>query len=73
MIRRAEACYGQRMPEIKVVITFTPANGDVHVEGPQDLLLVYGLLERAKDAIRDHAQRDPSRIALPKAMPGMGA
>ena len=53
--------------EIKVVITSAP-NGGVKVEGPEHVLgnpiIMYGLFERAKDAIRDMHSGKEIPIAL---------
>ena len=55
----------------KLTITMSP-NGEVRVHGPIDnALLCYGLLEVAKDVIRDHIKKKaesgivPVQILLP--------
>ena len=53
--------------ELKLVIRFVPGKG-VSVEGPiQDKLICYGLLEAARDAIRDYGHQAAAEpgIAVP--------
>lgn len=53
--------------EVKITITSSP-EGAVKVDGPAQIVgnpvIMYGLLERAKDAIRDLADGDKTPIAL---------
>lgn len=61
---------------VQLVVTMNE-NGEIGVNGPiQNQLLCYGLLEMAKVAIQDHAEKNrrlvqPASITLP-ALPGPG-
>ena len=54
---------------VKLQITLSP-NGEVSVTGPiENAMLCYGLLEAAKDVIRNHVQKKAA-AASPIVMPG---
>lgn len=51
---------------IALTIILNP-NGTVSVSGPiNNLILCYGLLESAKDALKNHIQNSQSKIEIPK-------
>ena len=53
------------MVGIRLVITLTQ-DGQINVEGPlHDIVLCYGLLERAKDVARSVAEAQQKRIVQP--------
>ena len=53
--------------EIELIVGLNQATGEVSVSGPlENKLMAYGLLEAAKDAIREH------HTAAPKIMPVRG-
>lgn len=48
---------------LTLTITFDPQSRQINVSGPiNDKTLCYGLLESAKDAIRDHCAKTTSGI-----------
>jgi hypothetical protein len=48
---------------IQLTITLDPQTSQIGVSGPiNDKTLCYGLLESAKDAIRDHCEKNASGI-----------
>lgn len=50
---------------IRLVIELDPASGNINVNGPIDnKMLSYGMLECARDAIRDHIQQQAIRNGL---------
>ena len=54
------------MMPIQLLITLT-GDGQVQVAGPlEDRVLCYGLLEAARDAVREY-RPDPSGVAVPTA------
>lgn len=51
------------MAAIKLTITYDPQTAQIGVEGPiGEKTLCYGMLESAKDAIRDHCAKAASGI-----------
>mgnify|MGYP001616821637 CR=1 FL=1 len=53
---------------IVLTITFS-GSGNVNVTGPlQDKILCYGMLERAKDAIRDY-KPESQQLVIPQMIP----
>jgi hypothetical protein len=53
---------------IRLVIEWVPGTTQINVSGPvNDKTLCYGLLEGAKDAIRDHVKKQESRIVVAPA------
>lgn len=58
-----------RMQQPKLVIEILP-DGRLNVNGPiENKMLCYGMLELAKDAIRDHAEKNRSMIVPVKTLP----
>lgn len=56
----------------RLIIELEP-NGQVVVNGPiQNKLLCYGLLEAAKDAIKEYKPEEEKRIVVPQMVPGNG-
>ncbi len=54
--------------ELKLTITLDTATGQLRVDGPiQDLAGCYGMLELAKDAIRERARAGAQRIVAAPA------
>lgn len=57
-------------PKIQLAIMFDPTTGALSVNGPIDnLILCFGLLEMAKENLRNHHAKNQARIAL--VPPGM--
>jgi hypothetical protein len=58
---------------IQLTITYDPHSNQIGVNGPiEQKTLCYGLLESAKDAIRDHCAKQSGGIVLAgPEMPGM--
>jgi len=57
------------MNEVQLIITFKPGQG-VEVSGPiGDKIFCYGILEAAKDAIRDFAAKPASPLTVAKIVP----
>ena len=60
------------MEELKLIITMSPS-GSVSVTGPiANKAICYGMLEAAKDAIREYVEKNKSVIVPAPAMPGLG-
>lgn len=50
---------------IQLTITLDPTTAQIGVEGPvNDKTLCYGMLESAKDAIREHCAKNQAGIVL---------
>jgi len=55
---------------IQLTITYDPTNRQIGVSGPiEEKTLCYGMLESAKDAIRDHCAKSQGGIILASAAP----
>ena len=60
------------MDNIELKITMSPS-GQVQVTGPiQNKMLCYGMLEAAKDAVRDFVNQNQSVIIPARVIPGNG-
>jgi len=56
--------------EVQLIVTLNTVNGQVSVSGPiQNKILCYGLLEAAKDAVRDYVAKNQNRITLATPVP----
>jgi hypothetical protein len=54
---------------IQLTITYDPQSNQIGVEGPiGEKTLCYGMLESAKDAIRDHAAKSSGIVAAPPGL-----
>lgn len=50
---------------IQLILTYDPQTNQIKVEGPIDeKTLCYGVIESAKDAIREHCAKQVGRIIL---------
>ena len=55
---------------VKLTITFTD-RGTVALEGPlQDKIFCFGLLEMAKEAVRNYGTKDEPRVLIPEVVSG---
>ena len=56
---------------VKIEIIYDPATGNLTVNAPPDVILSYGLLELAKEVVRESArkQQSESRIQPVTMMP----
>jgi len=57
--------------QIQLVITYSPSSGACNVAGPiNNKQLCYGIMELAKDAIRDFVAQQQCRVQPVPFMPG---
>jgi hypothetical protein len=58
---------------VQLVITFDQMTGAINVNGPiQNLVLCYGMLESAKDVIRQYVKDNQSAIVRPSGLSLVG-
>ena len=56
--------------EVKLVISFDPATGQVNVNGPiNDKLFCFGLLELAKEAVTKYCTQQAKQIMVARPIP----